>query len=98
MGAFIEAHRGVYGIEPICTQVPIAPSTYYAWRAQTRDPARRSPRAQRDAALRVEIQRIWDENFRVYGAEKVWRQLRREAIVAARCTSSGSCAPWACGA
>jgi len=86
MGAFIEAHRGVYGIEPICTQVPIAPSTYYAWRAQTRDPARRSPRAQRDAALRVEIQRIWDENFRVYGAEKVWRQLRREAIVAARCT------------
>jgi putative transposase len=86
MGAFIEAHRGVYGVEPICAQVPIAPSTYYAWGAQTRDPARRSPRAQRDAALRVEIQRVWDENFRVYGAEKVWRQLRREAIVAARCT------------
>jgi len=86
MGAFIEAHRGVYGVEPICAQVPIAPSTYYAWRAQTRDPARRSPRAQRDAVLRVEIQRVWDENFRVYGAEKVWRQLGREAIVAARCT------------
>ena len=86
MGAFIEAHRGGYGVAPICAQVPIAPSTYYAWRAQTRDPARRSPRAQRDAALRVEIQRVWDENFRVYGAEKVWRQLRREAIVAARCT------------
>jgi len=86
MGAFIAAHRGVYGVEPICAQVPIAPSTYYAWRAQTRDPARRSPRAQRDAALRVEIQRVWDENFRVYGAEKVWRQLGREAIVAARCT------------
>jgi len=86
MGAFIEAHRGGYGVAPICAQVPIAPSTYYAWRAQTRDPARRSPRAQRDAALRVEIQRVWDENFHVYGAEKVWRQLRREAIVAARCT------------
>jgi transposase InsO family protein len=86
MGAFIEAHQGVYGVEPICAQVPIAPSTYYAWRAQTRDPARRSTRAQRDAALRVEIQRVWDENFRVYGAEKVWRQLGREAIVAARCT------------
>jgi transposase InsO family protein len=86
MGAFIEAHRGVSGVVPICAQVPIAPSTYYAWRAQTRDPARRSPRAQRDAALRVEIQRVWDENFRVYGAEKVWRQLGREAIVAARCT------------
>ena len=86
MGAFIEAHRGGYGVAPICAQVPIAPSTYYAWRAQTRDPARRSTRAQRDAALRVEIQRVWDENFRVYGAEKVWRQLGREAIVAARCT------------
>ena len=86
MGAFIEAHQGVYGVESICAQVPIAPSTYYAWRAQTRDPARRSTRAQRDAALRVEIQRVWDENFRVYGAEKVWRQLGREAIVAARCT------------
>jgi putative transposase len=86
MGAFIEAHRDGYGVEPICAQVPIAPSTSYAWRAQTRDPARRSPRAQRDAALRVEIQRVWDENFHVYGAEKVWRQLRREAIVAARCT------------
>jgi len=86
MGAFIEAHRSVYGVESICAQVPIAPSTYYAWRAQTRDPARRSTRAQRDAALRVEIQRVWDENFRVYGAEKVWRQLGREAIVAARCT------------
>jgi transposase InsO family protein len=86
MGAFIEAHRGMYGVESICAQVPIAPSTYYAWRAQTRDPARRSPRGQRDAALRVEIQRVWDENFRVYGVEKVWRQLGREAIVAARCT------------
>jgi transposase InsO family protein len=86
MGAFIAAHRGVYGVESICAQVPIAPSTYYAWRAQRRDPARRAPRAQRDATLRVEIQRVWDENFRVYGAEKVWRQLGREAIVAARCT------------
>jgi transposase InsO family protein len=86
MGAFIEAHRSKYGVEPICAQVPIAPSTYYAWRAQAQDPARRSPRAQRDAALRPEIQRVWDENFRVYGAEKVWRQLGREAIVAARCT------------
>ena len=86
MGAFIAAHRGVYGVESICAQVPIAPSTYYAWRAQTLAPARRSPRAQRDTTLRVEIQRVWDENFRVYGAEKVWRQLGREAIVAARCT------------
>jgi transposase InsO family protein len=86
MGAFIENHRATYGVEPICAQLPIAPSTYYAWRAQARDPFRRSTRAQRDAVLRPEIQRVWDENFRVYGAEKVWRQLGREAIVAARCT------------
>jgi transposase InsO family protein len=86
MGAFIEAHRGEYGVEPICTQVPIAPSTYYAWKAQERDLERRSARARRDAELRPEIQRVWDENFRVYGAEKVWRQLGREAIVVARCT------------
>ena len=86
MGAFIAAHRDAHGVEPICAQLPIAPSTYYAWRAQARDPTRRSTRAQRDATLRPEIQRVWDENFRVYGAEKVWRQLGREAIVAARCT------------
>jgi transposase InsO family protein len=86
MGAFIEAHRGEYGVESICTQVPIAPSTYYAWKRQTTDPTRQSARAQCDAALRPEIQRVWDENFRVYGAEKVWRQLGREEIVTARCT------------
>jgi transposase InsO family protein len=86
MGAFIDSHREAYGVEPICAHLPIAPSTYYAWRAQARDPAQRSTRAQRDAALRPEIQRVWDENFRVYGAEKVWRQLGREAIAAARCT------------
>jgi putative transposase len=86
MGAFIDTHRDTYGVEPICAHLPIAPSTYYAWKAQTHDPTRRSARAQRDAALQPEIQRVWDENFRVYGAEKVWRQLGREAIVAARCT------------
>jgi transposase InsO family protein len=86
MGAFIDSHREAYGVEPICAHLPIAPSTYYAWKGQTVDPTRRSARAQRDATLRHEIQRVWDENFRVYGAEKVWRQLGREAIVAARCT------------
>jgi putative transposase len=86
MGAFIDEHRATYGVEPICAQLPIAPSTYYAWRAQARDPGRRSARAQCDAVLRPEIQRVWDENFRVYGAEKVWRQLGREAITVARCT------------
>jgi putative transposase len=86
MGAFIDSHREAYGVEPICAQLPIAPSTYYAWKGQTVDPTRRSARAQRDATLGPEIQRVWDENFKVYGAEKVWRQLGREKIVAARCT------------
>jgi transposase InsO family protein len=86
MGTFIDTHRDTYGVEPICAQLPIAPSTYYTWKAQTQNPTRRSARAQRDAELRPEIQRVWDENFGVYGAEKVWRQLGREAIVAARCT------------
>src|SRR5436190_16012341 len=86
MVAFIDAEREAHGIEPICAQLPIAPSTYYAQKAQARDPAKRSARAQRDAALRDAIQRVWQANFRVYGVAKVWRQLRREGIPVARCT------------
>jgi putative transposase len=86
MGAFIDEHRATYGVEPICAQLPIAPSAYYAWKAQVQDPTCRSARAQRDAELRPQIQRVWDENYRVYGAEKVWRQLVREKIVVARGT------------
>ena len=86
MGAFIDEHRDTYGVEPICAQLPIAPSVYYAWKAQVQDPTCRSARAQRDMELRPQIQRVWDENYRVYGAEKVWRQLVREKIVVARCT------------
>ena len=86
MGAFIDEHRDTYGVEPICAQLPIAASTYYTRKAQEADPTRRSGRAQADAALRVEIQRVWDANLRVYGPRKVWRQLRREGFVIARCT------------
>jgi putative transposase len=86
MVAFIDAHRAVYGVEPICAEVPIAPSTYYRQRALIADPTRRCARAQRDELLRPEVQRVWDENFQVYGVEKVWRQLRREDITVARCT------------
>jgi putative transposase len=86
MVAFIDAHRDVDGVEPICAQLPIASSTYYAAKAQARDPRLRSARAQHEATLRVEIQRVWDTNFCVYGADKVWRQLGRETILAARCT------------
>jgi transposase InsO family protein len=85
MVAFIDAHREAYGVEPICAVLPIAPSTYYLHRVRAADPARRSARAQRDDAMRTEIRRVWDMHRQVYGARKVWRQLRREQIVAPRC-------------
>ena len=86
MVGFIDAHRGVYGFEPICAVIPIAPSTYYELKACQGDPERRSARAQRDAWLCGEIKRVWKANFEVYGADKVWRQLIREGIPVARCT------------
>ena len=66
--------------------LPIAPSTYYEQKARARDPSRLPPRAQRDAALKPEIERVWHENHDVYGARKVWLQLKREGIDVARCT------------
>jgi putative transposase len=86
MIAFVEEHRDVHGVEPICRLLPIAPSTYYEHVDRRRDPAKLSARAKRDAELRDEIQRVWEENFRVYGVRKVWRQLRRKEIEVARCT------------
>jgi len=86
MVAFIDAHRAEHGVEPICEQLPIAPSVYYEHKARQADPARLPPRLQRDRALVPEIRRVYEENFHVYGARKVWRQLGREDIVVARCT------------
>jgi len=86
MVRFIDDHRATYGVEPICKVLPIAPSTYYAHKACEADPTRRSARAQHDDKLSEEIQRVWDKNYQVYGIRKVWRQLRREGIFAARCT------------
>ena len=64
--------------------LPIAPSTYRAHVARRRDPTRASARARRDGELRLAIRRVWEENFGVYGARKVWRQLRREGVAVAR--------------
>ena len=86
MVAFVDAHRAEYGVESICAELPIAPSTYYEHKARQADPGRLPPRVQRDAELCTSIQRVWSENFRVYGARKVWRQLRREGVPVARCT------------
>ena len=86
MVAFIDEERAEYGVEPICRVMPIAPSTYYAFKAVEVDPSRASVRAQRDAWLKLEIRRVWLQNFQVYGAEKVWKQLNREGVRVARCT------------
>ena len=86
MIAFIDDHREVYGVEPICRVLPIAPSTYHVHAARRADPAKAPVRAQRDAELCGKIQRIFDENFGVDGARKVWHQLGREGEQVARCT------------
>ena len=86
MKAFIDDHREVYGVEPICRVLPIAPTTYRVHAARLADPSLRSDRAKRDAELRPEIKRVWKANYEVYGVRKVWRQLNREGIGAAKCT------------
>lgn len=86
MVGFIDAHRDAHGVEPICSVLPIAPSTYYEHLAKRADPARLSDRARQDEALRSEILRVFEENWRVYGVRKVWRQLGREGFDVARCT------------
>lgn len=84
--SFIDIHRKAYGVEPICAVLPIAPSTYYEQKARQADPGRLPPRVQRDVLLRSDIRRVWEANFQVYGADKVWRQLNRLEIPVARCT------------
>ena len=86
MIAFIDDHRALYGVEPICRVLPIAPSTYRAHAARRADPGKLPPRAKRDAVLMAEIRRVHAVNFGVYGVRKVWRQLAREGIAVARCT------------
>lgn len=86
MVSFIDDHRAVYGVEPICAVLPIAPAMYYSNKACARNPELRSARAKRDEELQVEVRRVHEENFSVYGAEKVWRQLQREGVEVARCT------------
>ena len=86
MIAFIDDSSSKFGVEPICKHLPIAPSTYYGHLARRVDPERLSDRAKRDAKLRPEIERIFNDNFRVYGVRKIWHQMRREGFDVARCT------------
>ncbi|GKT27256.1 hypothetical protein AVHM3334_22970 [Acidovorax sp. SUPP3334] len=86
MKQFIDEQRDVHGVEPICRVLPISPSTYHAHAARMADPQLRWARAKTDEALTEQVQRVWDDNFKVYGVRKVWRQLRREQFDVARCT------------
>jgi putative transposase len=86
MKAFIDEHRDVHGVEPICKVLQIAPSGYRRHAAQQRNPALRCARAQRDETLVPQIERVWQANMQVYGADKVWHQLQREGLPVARCT------------
>jgi putative transposase len=85
MVAFIDQHRATYGVEPIWGVVPIAPSTYFRRKAEQVDPAKRAARAIRDEVLTAIIQRIWREHDQAYGSRKVWKQMGREGLRAARC-------------
>ena len=86
MRSFVDEHRDAFGVEPICKQLQIAPSGYWRYVTLRRNPEQRSQRLRRDAVLVPEIERVWQANLRVYGADKVWRQLNREGVVVARCT------------
>ena len=86
MIAFTDDHRGAYGVEPICKVLPIAPSTYHAHAAKRGDPGKLCACATRDVLLKAEVERVFTENFEVYGVRKVWRQLQREGFDTARCT------------
>jgi len=86
MRAFVDTHRASFGIEPICQVLQIAPSGYRRHAAQQRDPSLRCARARRDESLIPQIERVWQVNLQVYGADKVWKQMNREGVEVARCT------------
>ncbi len=86
MVSFVDEHRTRYGVEPICTELTIAPSTYYRYKACEANPGLTPEHHRKDQALIGHIRRIWEENFQVYGVRKVWHQLVREGVQVARCT------------
>lgn len=85
INTYIDEHRHLYGVEPICKVLQVASSAYWRHATRRRNPELRSGRARRDEQLMVEIRRVWEQNFRVYPTRKVWRQLNREGMAVARC-------------
>lgn len=98
MRRFVDEHREIYGVEPICTELPIAPSTYYTGAARRADPAKAPRRMERDGVLCEAIGRVFGENRCVYGAREVWRRLLRESVRVARCTVEQLMRQLGCGA
>ena len=86
MNTFVDTHRDAFGVEPICRVLQIAPSGYWLHATRQHNPALRCARAQRDDVLIPKIERVWQANLQVYGADKVWRQMKREGTEVARCT------------
>ncbi|PSJ16040.1 IS3 family transposase [Nitrosomonas supralitoralis] len=86
MKVFADKHKARYGVEPICRQIQIAPSSYYEHKVRDRDPDRLADRIKLDKGLESDIQRVWQSNFKVNGTNKGWRQLLREGIRVAHCT------------
>ena len=96
MIAFIDDHREAYGVEPICKVLPIAPSTYHDHAAKRADPGKLSDRAKRDTALKIEIARVFAENFeRLRRAQGLAAVASAKAHVA-RCTVERLMRAWAC--
>jgi len=85
VNAFIEKHRKDFGVEPICTALQVAPSSYYLHVARKVNPELRPARAKAEESLLPQIQRVWDGSGQRYGARKVWRQLRLDGVRAPRC-------------
>lgn len=83
---FLETLNSKYGVGPVCYELDIAPSTYYWHRTRQAHTDKRSQRSRDDEQLKHEIQRVFDENYSVYGVRKVWHQLQREGFSVARCT------------
>ena len=84
--SFIDTHHGELGIEPICRELAVAPSSWHEHAARLADPGKRSARARRDDVIRGNISRVHEASFGLYGTRKVWHQLRRERIKVAKCT------------
>ncbi len=87
MVAFVDEHRSVLGVEPMCKELQIVPSTYYRLKSLENAPEKFSPRRQQDELYKSQIRRVWEENHEVYGARKIWRQLHREGFEIARYTT-----------